>query len=117
MSNLFSPFYESQGFVFISGQVGDDAKTGVIPVDFEAQAVNAFSNLKLRLGEAGLTVAGVAKVSIFLTDLSYFEKMNELFADCFGDYKPARTTLGVAALPQFPGDPTVYIEIEAIAGN
>ena len=115
MSELFSPFYESNGLVFISGQVGDDAESGVIPSEFEQQASNAFNNLKLRLNEAGLSENNVAKVTIFMTDLTHFSQMNEFFAECFGSHKPARTTLGVAALPQFPGDPTVLIEIEATA--
>lgn len=43
--------------------------------------------------------------------------MNELYATFFGEHKPARTTLGVAGLPQFPGDPTIFIEIDAVAGK
>jgi len=115
MKAPLSPFYKSGNLVFISGQVGSDSTTKIIPEDFESQVKNLFKNLKDVLQTAGLNESSVVKTTVFMTDLSLFGRMNELYVEFFGDHRPARTTIGVAALPQFPGDPNVFIEIEAIA--
>lgn len=115
MSAPLSPFYKSGSFIFISGQVGLDPETGVIPEDFESQIVNVFKNLKRVLQSAGLNEASIVKTTVYMADLSQFNRMNELYAEFFNAHKPARTTVGVSALPEFPGDPKVFIEIEAIA--
>lgn len=117
MSAPLSPAYEYSNLVFISGQVGSDPETQVIPEGFEQQAVNAFKNLQNVLNDTGLTKDNILKTTVYLTDLSLFDQMNELYATFFGEHKPARTTLGVAGLPQFPGDPTIFIEIDAVAGK
>jgi 2-iminobutanoate/2-iminopropanoate deaminase len=101
--------------IFISGQVGSDSETKIIPEDFESQAKNTLQNLSRVLKTTGLTKRNVIKTTVFMTDLSLFTRMNEIYADFFGDHLPARTTIGVAALPEFPGDPHVLIEIEAVA--
>ena len=115
MSIPLSPYYQSERLVFISGQVGIDQETGIIPADFESQAINVFKSLQQVLQSAGLDKNAIVKTTVFMTDLSLFSRMNELYAQFFGDHRPARTTVGVAALPEFPGDPKVLIEIEAIA--
>lgn len=115
MKAPLSPFYQTGKVIFISGQVGMDSQSKVIPEDFESQLKNTFQNLENVLKSAGLTKNNVVKTTIFMTDLSLFTRMNELYADFFGNHLPARTTIGVAALPEFPGDPHVFIEIEAIA--
>lgn len=115
MKAPLSPFYKSGNLVFISGQVGSDSTTNIIPEDFESQAQNVFKKLQKVLEDAKLNKNCVVKTTVFMTDLSQFSRMNELYADFFGDHRPARTTIGVAALPEFPGDPKVFIEIEAIA--
>lgn len=117
MSAPLSPFYESGSTVYISGQVGSDLNTQLIPRDFEQQALNVFKHIEKILGEAGLTKEDVVKTTVYLTDLSFFEKMNALYVDFFGSHRPARTTVGVAGLPEFPEDPTIYIEIDAIAAK
>lgn len=115
MSAPLSPFYKSGNLIFISGQVGSNTITKVIPEDFESQVLNTFANLKSVLESAGSDISKVVKTTVFMTDLSKFARMNEMYQEFFGEHKPARTTIGVAALPQFPGDPNVFIEIEAIA--
>jgi 2-iminobutanoate/2-iminopropanoate deaminase len=67
------------------------------------------------LESAGLDIKSVVKTTVYMTDLSLFGLMNELYAELFGDHKLARTTIGVAALPEFPEDPKVFIEIDAVA--
>ncbi len=115
MNAPLSPFYKSGNLVFISGQVGVDAKTGVIPGDFESQVTNVFLKLKNVLESAGLNEHNVVKTTVFMTDLAQFERMNQMYAVFFNDHRPARTTVEVSALPAFPGDPKIFIEIEAIA--
>lgn len=117
MSAPLSLYYEYGNLVFISGHVGSDPETKVIPEGFEEQAENTFKNIQARLDEAGLTKENVIKTTVYLTDLSLFAQMNEMYAEFFGEHKPARTTIGVVGLPQFPGDPDVFIEIDAIAGK
>ena len=117
MSAPFSPAYEYSNLVFISGQVGTNPETQIIPEDFEQQAINTFKNLLRVLNDTGLNEKNVIKTTVYLTDLSLFDQMNELYVRFFGEHKPARTTLGVSGLPQFPGDPNIFIEIDAIAGK
>ncbi len=115
MSAPLSPFYRAGELVFISGQVGSDIETKVIPEDFESQALNVFRNLEQVLASAEVDKSQIVKTTVFLTDMSFYSKMNELYVEFFGDHKPARSAIGVAALPKFPGDPRVFIEIEAVA--
>ena len=115
MSSPLSQFYISGNLLFISGQVGIDASTDKIPEDFESQLSHVFENLQHVLTSAGASKGQVIKTTVYMTDLAQFDQMNAAYAEYFGQHKPARTTIGVAGLPQFPGDPTVYIEIEAVA--
>lgn len=115
MKAPLSPFYKSGNLVFISGMVGVDLASSKIPEDFETQAKNVFIKLVSVLKDAGLKKENVVKTTVFMTDLSLFGRMNELYGEFFGEHRPARTTIGVDALPEFPGDPHVFIEVEAIA--
>lgn len=115
MSSPLSQFYRSGNLLFISGQVGIDASTDNIPDDFESQLGHVFENLQQVLTSAGANKEQVIKTTVYMTDLTQFGQMNAAYMEFFGQHKPARTTVGVAGLPQFPGDPTVFIEIEAIA--
>ena len=117
MSAPLSPFFQSGNLIFISGQVGSNPDDGAIPDDFDRQAANVFVNLDIQLNSAGLSKVDIVKTTVYMTDLSQFDLMNQLYAEYFGEHKPARTTVGVAALPEFPGDPTVHIEIDAIAAH
>lgn len=115
MSAPLSPYHKSGNFIFISGQVGLDDSTETIPEDFESQAKNVFKSLARVLDSAGSDKSNIVKTTVYMTDLTQFERMNELYIEFFESHKPARTTVGVAALPQFPGDPKIFIEIDAIA--
>lgn len=100
------------GLVFVSGQVPLDPATGrLVEGGIEAQAERAFANLAAVLEAAGSSLDDALRVGIYLTDLSLFPKVNEVYAGLFRrDPKPARTTLGVAALPL-----GALIEVDAIA--
>lgn len=90
-----------EGLVYVSGQIPLDPQTGeIVPGEIEAQAERVFANLRAVLEAAGSSIQRVLRASIYLTDLSLFPRFNAVYAKHFnGDPKPARSTLGVAALP------------------
>jgi 2-iminobutanoate/2-iminopropanoate deaminase len=106
----YSQGIEAAGLVFTAGQVGIDPATGALGHGLEAQAALAFSNIAAILRAAGLSAADVAKVTIFVTDLGQFGTVNAAFERFVGAHRPARTTVGVAALPL-----GALIEVEVIA--
>lgn len=111
-----SPFYKFNDLVFVSGQIGMDSQTGTIPADFEQQTRNTLQNVAARLNEAGLEKENAIKLTVYLTDMSQFAQMNQIYQEFFGDHKPARTTIGAAQLLTYPDAPKLLIEIDAIAG-
>ncbi len=96
--------------VFLSGQVGLDPATGeLVGADFEAQVRQAFRNLSAVAEAAGGTLANAVKFTLFLTDLSHFGKANQIMGEVVPKPYPARSTIGVAALPK-----GAQFEVEAI---
>jgi reactive intermediate/imine deaminase len=77
--------------------------------DFEVQVRRVFDNLKAVAEAAGGSLANAVKLTIFLTDLAYFPKVNEVMATYFGKPYPARSTVGVAQLPR-----GAQVEIECV---
>ena len=97
-------------FVFVSGQVGTDPKTGVTPPGFEAQTQNALAHIQVQLSKAGLRLKDVVKATVFLSDIRGFEEMNEVYRNAFAPDFPARSTIEAhLARPEF------LVEIEVIA--
>lgn len=83
----------------------------MVPGEFEAQAERVLDNLRAVLEAAGASLDTVVKTTVFLTDLGLFPRLNAVYGRYFtGDPKPARSTIGVAALPL-----GAAVEIEAIA--
>ncbi len=82
----------------MSGQVGRSPQTGRIVDGFEKQAVQTLENLKVILEDAGASMQRVLKVTVYLTDIKYMQKMNEIYGQYFPEYKPCRTTCVVAGL-------------------
>ncbi|MCB1897030.1 MAG: deaminase [Zoogloeaceae bacterium] len=99
-----------EGWLFTSGQIPLDADGNRRDGDIAVQTEQVFENLEAILDAGGSALAGVVKVTVFMTDLGEFAAMNEIFARRFGDHRPARSTVQVAALPT-----GARIEIEAIA--
>jgi reactive intermediate/imine deaminase len=96
--------------VYLSGQVPfDPATMQLIAGDIEAQARRVFENLKAVAEAAGGSLAQAVKLTIFLTDLASFARVNEVMATYFAKPYPARSTIGVAALPR-----GAQIEIECV---
>ena len=97
--------------VFVSGQGGVDPATGLIAADTEAQTEQVLKNIQSILEAAGSSLQHVLRCGVFLLDMSEFQKMNGVYSRVFGTHRPARTTIGVAALP---GE-KLRVEIDAIA--
>ncbi|MFL5386730.1 MAG: RidA family protein [Longimicrobiaceae bacterium] len=88
------------GAVYLSGQVGQDPATGKLAEGVAAQTEQALRNLQAVLAAAGKTLDDVVRVGVYLADLrGDFAAMNEVYARWFDAPYPARTTIGVAALP------------------
>jgi len=87
--------------VYISGQIPLDPVSGqLVSGDIDAEIRRAFDNLKAIATAAGGSLADVVKLSVFLTDLVHFAKVNEIMAIYFREPYPARAALGVASLPR-----------------
>jgi 2-iminobutanoate/2-iminopropanoate deaminase len=95
----FSPYFEKNGFVFISGQVHLDNKGNIIEGSIEEKTHQVMENLQNVLEKAGLTFGNVVKTTIFLTDMDDYRKVNEVYGSYFNEPYPARETICVKALP------------------
>jgi 2-iminobutanoate/2-iminopropanoate deaminase len=99
------------GMVFASGQIALDPTSGqLVEGDVRAQTHRVLQNLTAVLEAAGSSLGNVVKTTVFLTSMSNFTAMNEVYATYFGDEPPARSTVAVAELPK-----GAQLEIEAIA--
>ena len=97
-------------FVFVSGQVGTDPRTGTTPSGFKAQTQGVLANIQDKLSKAGCSLKDVVKATVFLSDIRGFEEMNEVYRAAFTPDFPARSTLEARlARPEF------LVEIEVIA--
>jgi 2-iminobutanoate/2-iminopropanoate deaminase len=98
-------------FVFTAGQIAlDPTSMELIGSNVTEQTERVFANLNAVLEAAGLGLQDVVKATVFLTDMADFAAMNEVYAKHFGNHKPARAALQVAALPK-----GALVEIEAVA--
>jgi reactive intermediate/imine deaminase len=87
--------------VFLSGQIPLVPETmSMVEGDMRVQITRVFDNLKALAEAAGGSLADVAKLNIFLTDLSHFALVNEIMAEYFQQPYPARAAIGVASLPK-----------------
>lgn len=98
--------------VFLSGSLGTDPSTGLIPKgDITVQTEHVIGNLERELQKLGLGLQNVIKTTVFLTDMRNFDAMNDVYRSRFPEPFPARSTIGVAALPHVDG----LVEIELVA--
>jgi 2-iminobutanoate/2-iminopropanoate deaminase len=108
----YSQAVRAGNLLFLSGQIPLDPASGeLVQGDFAAQTRRVFENLKAVLAAGGATFANVARATVFLTDLGNFQTLNGIYAEYFGDHKPARSTVGVASLPK---GATVEIDLIAV---
>ncbi|HKS24719.1 MAG TPA: RidA family protein [Thermoanaerobaculia bacterium] len=108
----YSQAVRSGNLLFLSGQIPLDPATGeLVQGDFSSQVRRVFNNLKAVLAAAGATFAHVTRATVYLTDLGNFQTLNGIYAEYFGEHKPARSTVGVASLPR---GTTVEIDLIAV---
>jgi reactive intermediate/imine deaminase len=106
----YSQAIESNGLLFMSGQIPLDPQTReIVAGDFKARAHRVFQNLRNVAEAAGATLDQAIKVNVYLTDLGDFADVNSVMAEYFNEPYPARAAVGVASLPK-----GVDIEIEAV---
>ena len=97
--------------VFISGQIGLDPKTGTMrSAIFEEQAHQAFQNLRAVCQAASGDLHKLVKMTVFLSDMQYYQRFNEIMVDYFGDHPyPSRSVVACLGLPR-----SAFVELEGI---
>lgn len=96
----YSAAVQAGDWLVLAGQVPLDPATGkLVEGDATAQCRQVLANITAVLGDCNATLADVAKTTVFVTDLADFAAMNAVYAEAFGNHKPARSTVQVAALP------------------
>ena len=108
----YSQGIDCGNIIFFSGQLGIDPAVGkLVEGGAKAQAAQALKNIGMILEEAGVTPAQVVKTTVFLADLADFAAVNEVYAEFFGDNKPARSCV---AVHQIPLNARVEIEVTVV---
>ena len=106
----YSQGIQAGKFIYTSGQIPLDPQTGnLLSGDIKAEIRQVLNNLDAVLKGGGSSLQSTVKLMVFLTDLSYFSDLNEVFKEYFIEDPPARSAVQVSALPM-----GVRIEIEAI---
>ena len=106
----YSQAIKAGDFLYISGQIPVDPKTGNIPGDIASQAKQSLENLKAIIEAAGYSLADVVKTTVFAADIENFAEINGIYAGYFPKDAPARSFVAVKDLPKGVG-----VEIEAVA--
>ncbi len=108
----YSPGVIYERLLFVSGQGAVDPATGRLAgTDVESQTEQVLKNISTILEAAGSSLNHVIRCGVFLIDIAEFPKMNKVYSRMFGENRPARTTVQVAALP----GPGLRVEIDAVA--
>ena len=107
----YSQAIRANGMIYCSGQIPINPATGAIEAQtIVEQTTQAITNLKNVLEKAGSSLAKVVKTTVFIKNMNDFAALNKVYAELFGDTKPARSCVEVARLPK-----DVLVEIECIA--
>jgi 2-iminobutanoate/2-iminopropanoate deaminase len=110
----YSPAVRAGDWLVLAGQVGLSPETRrIVDGGVEAQARQVLANIAAVLGDCGASLADVAKTTVFVTNIASFGAVNEIYAEVFGDHRPARSTVEVSALP---GGALVEMEVWAYVG-
>ena len=109
----YSQAIRTNGFLYVSGQVALDPKTGEMRgTDVREQTERVFENIKGILEAAGSNLHHIVKTTVFLKDMNDFPAMNEVYAKFFTSAPPARSTVQVSRLPK-----DALVDIEVIAAQ
>ncbi|MBG0859058.1 MAG: RidA family protein [Bacteroidales bacterium] len=106
----YSPVVEHGGLLYLSGQVPIDPATLKVPETIEKQTELVLSKIDLLLKESGSSRSNVLQVRIYITDMDYWDQVNQVYAGFFGKHKPARCIIPVGKLHY-----GCLIEAEAVA--
>ena len=106
----YSQAISLDNLIFTSGQIGLTSDGVLVEGGVIEQTKQVLTNLSEVLKEAGSSLSKVVKTTVFLADMGDFAEINKIYADFFGNHKPARSTVAVKTLPL-----NVSVEIEAIA--
>lgn len=106
----YSQAVESEGLIFCSGQVALTPEGDLVSGTIAEETRQSLTNLSEVLGAAGASLRDVVKVTAYLTDMSDFAEFNDAYEEFFDASKPARATVGIAALPK-----GARVEVECIA--
>ena len=108
---LYNQAIEASGFLYVSGQLPIDVKTGeFVPGGIKEQCIQVLKNIGYILEEAGYGFENVVKTTVYLTDMKDFAVMNEIYATFYKEPYPARVAFAVAGLPKGS-----LIEIDVVA--
>ena len=107
----YSQDTRANGLLFTAGQVGFDPATGeLVDGGISEQTERVLANIGAILEAERLDLSAVVKTTVYLVDMADFAAMNTVYAKAFGDHRPARSTVAVAALPR-----GARVEIDAVA--
>ena len=107
----YSQAIRANGMIYCSGQIPINPASGTVEaMTIEERTTRSITNLKNVLEKAGSSLAKVVKTTVFIKDMNDFAALNKVYADLFGDTRPARSCVEVARLPK-----DVLVEIECIA--
>ena len=106
----YSPAVKVNGMIYTSAQVPVTLDGTVVEKDIKVQTRQVLSNLRTLLEDAGSGMENVVKVSVYLDNIEDFGIVNVIFAEAFGNHKPARSTISVKGLPK-----NSLIMVDAIA--
>lgn len=107
----YSQAIRANGMIYCSGQIPINPASGTVEAKtIEEQTTQSITNLKNVLEKAGSSLSKVVKTTVFVKDMNDFAALNRVYAELFGDTRPARSCVEVARLPK-----DVLVEIECIA--
>lgn len=108
----YSPAVVHNGFVFVSGQLPFDSSGNVVGSTVEEQMLQCLKNIDTILKASGSSIPQVVKANVFITDIAHWPKVNAVFAEYFGDHKPARVVIPTGKLLD-----GIYVEVDCLAGT
>ncbi len=107
----FSPAILVNRTLYVAGQIGRDLKTGQVPDNFEKEVQTCFDNIQIIMKAANMTLDDAVSVTVYMTDMDLFARMNAVYMKNFKEPRPARATVGVAKLAA----PQAHLEISVTA--
>jgi 2-iminobutanoate/2-iminopropanoate deaminase len=106
----YSPAVVHNGFVFVSGQLPLDAEGKMLQGTVEEQMLQCLKNIDIILQASGSSISRVVKATVFITDIGDWPKVNAVFANYFGDHRPARVVVPTGKLLD-----GIFVEVDCIS--